>query len=195
MSDVIAAFVGPKKVKGGRNQLADLVEGSRTDGAEERLQFGKREFDRIEVGAIGGQEPDEGSHGFDRRTDGGLFMRGQIIEHDHVAALQRGHEDLFDIGQKTLVVDRPIEDGRRADPVDAQGRDHRRRLPMTARRVIVEARAARTPPVATQQVGRDATLVEEYVVTGVVQRLRVPPPAAPRRHVSASLFVGVYRFF
>jgi hypothetical protein len=182
-------------VEGGRHQFADLVEGPRTDGAEERLQFGKRELDRIEVGTIGRQEPDEGSHGFDRRPDSGLFMRGQIIEHDHVAALERGHEDLFDIGQKTLVVDGPIEDGRCADPIDAQGRDHRRRLPMTARRVIVEAHAARTPTVTTQQVGRNPTLVEEDVLTGVVQRLRVPPPTALRRHVSTSLFVGVYGFF
>lgn len=152
MSDVVAAFGGQKEVEGDRHQVADLVECFRADGAEERLQFGKRELDRVEVGAIGRQESDAGADGFDRGPDGGLFMRCQIVEHDHVAASERRHEDLFDIGQKRLVVDGPIEDGGRAETVDAQGRNHRRRLPMTAGRVIVEARAARTPTVATQEV-------------------------------------------
>jgi hypothetical protein len=195
VSDVVAAFAGQEQVEGDRDEGADLVERARPDGAEKRLQFGKRELDRVEVGTIGRQEPDAGADRFDRRPDSGLFMRGQIIEHDDVAAAECGHEDLFDIGEKRLVVDGPIKDGRRAEPVDAQGRDHCRRLPMTAGRVIVEARAARTPTVAPQQVRRHATLVEEHVVPGVVQRLRVAPPPTLRRYVSASLFGGVYGFF
>ena len=66
---------------------------------------------------------------------------------------------------------------------------------MTARRVVVQARAARTPPVAAQQVGRHAALVQKHILTGIVQRQPVPPLPPLRRDVSAPLFVGVYGFF
>jgi hypothetical protein len=69
------------------------------------------------------------------------------------------------------------------------------RLPMAVRRVIAQAHAARTAPVAPQQVGGDAGFVNENVAARVVQRLRVLPVAAGGRDVRPALFVGVYRFF
>ena len=59
----------------------------------------------------------------------------------------------------------------------------------------MQARAARTPPVAAQQIGGHAALVQKHILAGVVQRQPVPPLPPLRRDVSASLFVGVYRFF
>lgn len=66
---------------------------------------------------------------------------------------------------------------------------------MTAGRVIVEARAPRTAAVASQEIGRDAALVEKHVLPRIVQRLPVPPLPPLPGDVSAPLFVGVYRFF
>jgi hypothetical protein len=59
----------------------------------------------------------------------------------------------------------------------------------------MEACSARTAAIAAQQIGRDATFVDEDVAIGVVRRLPLPPEATLRRDVSAALFVGVYRFF
>ena len=78
----------------------------------------------------------------------GLLVDGEIVEHDHIASPQRGHEDLLDVGAERGVVDRPIEHGRRGQLRGTQGRDHRVRLPMTARRVIPNACAAKTAGVA-----------------------------------------------
>ena len=66
---------------------------------------------------------------------------------------------------------------------------------MTARRVIVQPRAARTTAIAAQEVSRHTALVEEDILCRIVQRLRVAPLPTPRRDVSAPLFVGVHRFF
>ena len=66
---------------------------------------------------------------------------------------------------------------------------------MTARRMVVQARPPRTSPVPTQQIRRDAAFVEEHIVTGIMERLPVAPLPTLRGHISASLFVGVYRFF
>lgn len=53
---------------------------------------------------------------FDRGPDRRLRMHRQVIEHHHIAWSQRGHQDLFDIGQETRRVDGAIEHGGRASP-------------------------------------------------------------------------------
>ena len=66
---------------------------------------------------------------------------------------------------------------------------------MTARGVIAQAHAARTAPVAAQQIGRDAAFIDKDVLPGVVQWQPVAPAAPLSGDVGTSLFVGVYRFF
>jgi len=78
----------------------------------------------------------------------GLLVGGEIIEHDDIALAQRGHEDLLDVGAEGGSVDRPIEDGRRGQLRRTEGRDHRVRLPMAARRVIANAGPAQAAGVA-----------------------------------------------
>jgi hypothetical protein len=66
---------------------------------------------------------------------------------------------------------------------------------MTTWRVIVQAGAARAAAVTAQQVGGDTTFIEEDVLTGVVERLRVAPAPTVSGDVRPALFVGVYGFF
>jgi hypothetical protein len=61
--------------------------------------------------------------------------------------------------------------------------------------VIGEARAARAPTVATQQIGRDAAFIEKDVLPHIVERQLLAPSPPLSRHVGAALFFGVYRFF
>ena len=79
----------------------------------------------------------------------GLLVGGEIVEHDHIASSQRGHEDLLDVGAERGVVDRAIEHGRCRQFRGAERRDHGMCLPMAAGRVIRDARAARAAGVAT----------------------------------------------
>jgi hypothetical protein len=60
--------------------------------------------------------------------------------------------------------------------------------------VVVKPRAARTPTIAAQQVRGHTAFVQKHILAGVVERLRVSPLSALSCHVSAALFVGVYRF-
>jgi hypothetical protein len=66
---------------------------------------------------------------------------------------------------------------------------------MPVGRVITEAEPAGTPAIAAQQIGRDARLIDEDVAPRVVQTQGVLPLAPDRGDISASLFVGEYRFF
>ena len=149
MPGVIGAFVGREKVERESHQAADLVVGSRTSGAQERFQFGKRQLDRIEVGTVGRQKAKPRADLLDRRTDLGLPMDGQVVEHDHIAGAERGDQHLLDVREETRTVDRAIEHRWRAKPIKTQRGDDRVRLPMTAGRVIPESGAARAPAIAT----------------------------------------------
>ena len=102
---------------------------------------------------------------------------------------------MVDVGAKALRVDRTIEDRRGRDAVRPQTGHDRVGLPMTARSVIREARAARTAAVAPQQIGGDATLIDKDVPPDVAQRQPGAPAAALSGDVGPPLFVGVYGFF
>ena len=148
MPDVVRAFIGRKEPERRDQQLADVVERPRTRRAEERLQFGEREFDRIEVGTVGRQESQARTGLLNRRAYLGLFVGGEIVEHDDIARTQRGHQDLLDVGAEGVIVDRPIEHRGRGQLRGAERGNHRVRLPVAARRVIPNARPAKAPCVA-----------------------------------------------
>jgi hypothetical protein len=195
MPHEIVALGGREALERGGDQRTHVIEGSGSRGAEERLQLRKREFNRIEVGTVRWQKPELRAGRFDGCAHGRVFVRGEIVQDDHIARLQRWRQDLLDIRGERGAVDRAVEDGRRAEPIPPERGDHGVRLPMTARRVIAESGAHGTAAVPPQEVGRHATFVEEDVVADVPQRLPGPPLAARRRDIRPALFVGVYRFF
>ncbi len=122
-------------------------------------------------------------------------MGGEIVEYDDVAGSQCGHEHLLDVGEERGIVERAIEDGGRREAVDAQASHHRVRLPVAARRVVMQPCAAGAAPVAAQQVGGDPRFVDEDIGPRIVQGLGVPPASTGGDDVRPALFVGVYRFF
>ena len=67
---------------------------------------------------------------------------------ESVATRQRGHQDLLDLGAERGVIARSIEHGRGRQLREAERRDHRVRLPVTAGRVIRDARPTKTSGVA-----------------------------------------------
>jgi hypothetical protein len=61
--------------------------------------------------------------------------------------------------------------------------------------VIPDAHASRAARVATNQIRRDAGLIDKQVLSRVVQGLRFVPLASRGRDIRPTLFVGVHRFF
>jgi hypothetical protein len=168
--DVVSALSNREELERVANERCDTIEGSGSCRSEERLELGERLFDRVEVGAIGRQKSDLRTDGFNRGADLRLFVHHEVIEDDDIAGSERRRQDLVDVGEKADMVDRAIEDCWGADPVDRQRGDHRRRLPVTTRSMVVQPGPPRTAPVAAQQIGGDAALVQKDVLAGVVQR-------------------------
>ena len=75
----------------------------------------------------------------------------------------------------------PVEHGRCVEPLKAERGDHRVRLPVTAGRVIPESCPTRTPAVATEEIGRDATFIEKDVVNRAAAATRAIGDAQPPR--------------
>jgi len=195
MSHVIATFGRCEEAERDGDEVADLIEGAWPRGTQERFQFGEGEFNRIEVRAVGRQKPELGTRRLDRLTHLRLFVSGEVVEDDHVAAPQGRRKDLFDVREKRRVIDRPIEHRRRPQPLESQRRDNRVHLPMAAWGVIAKARATRTPTIAADQIRRDAAFVEKDVLSDIAERQPRPPSAPFSDDVRPSLFVGVYGFF
>lgn len=195
MLDEVEAFAWSKELQGDRDALNDLVEAPRACGAEKRFQLGECLLDRIEIRTVGRQKPEARADAFDRGPHLRLLVHGQVVEDDDIAGAERRDEDLLDVGEKRGIVDRAVEDRGRSQPIDAEPRDNRVGLPVAARRVIAQAYAPRTPPVAAQQIRGDARFIDENVRARIVQGLGVLPPAAIGGDVRPSLLVGVYRFF
>jgi len=125
-----------------------VLERARPRGAEERLQFGEGQLDRIEVGTVGREKSQERPGLFNRLAHRGLLVGSEIVEHDDIPWAQRRHQDLLDVGAEGVVVDRSIEHGRRGQLRGAERCDHRMRLPVTARCVIPNARSAKAAGIA-----------------------------------------------
>jgi hypothetical protein len=195
VSDVVPTLGRREKRERGSRERSDVVEAARSRGTQERFQFRERHLDRIEVGTVGRQKSDLRAGSFDGRAHVWLFVDGEIVEYNDIASPKCRGQHLLHVGKKTVVVDGPIEHGRRRDPVGPQRGDNRVRLPMTAGCVIAYAHAATTAAVAAQQIGRDAAFIEKDVLPGIAQRQPVAPAAPLSDDVRAPLFVGVYRFF
>lgn len=195
MPDIVRALVGRKELQGGGQQVAHVVERARTRRAEERLQFREGQFDRIEVRTIGREKSQERTGLLNRGAHLRLFMGGEIVEHDDIARPQHGHQDLLDIGAERVLVDRTIEHGRRGQLCGAERSDHGVRFPVAARRVIPDARAAKTPGVAAQQIRGHARFINEDVLARIAEGQRLAPLPPAGCDIRATLFVGVYGFF
>jgi len=195
MPDVIPTFGRCEERECGRDQRRDVIEGAWPRRTEKRFQLGKCLFNRIEVGTIRRQKTKRGARRPDRGVHLGLPVYREVIQDDDIAASQGRHEDLLDVGEKTRVVDGPIEDGGCGEPLGPQRRDHGVGFPVAIGGVIVQAMAAQTPAVPTQEIGRHPTLVDEDPLAHVAERQPRAPLSALSGDVGAPLFVGVYRFF
>lgn len=195
MPDVIPTFGRCEECECGRHQRRDVFEGAWPRRTEKRFQLGKRLFNRIEVGTIRRQKPKRGARRPNRGEHLGLAVHREVIQDDHIAAVQGRHEDLLDVGEKTRVIDRPIEDSGRGEPLGPQRRHHGVGFPVAIGGVIVQAMAAQTPAIPPQEIGRHPTLVDEDPLAHVAQRQPRAPLPALSGDVRAPLFVGVYRFF
>ena len=85
MPDEIAAFGDREQRERGGHHGAHVVERPWARGPQEGFQFGKGEFDRIEVGTVRREKAEVGANSLERGADRGVFVHREIVEDHDIA--------------------------------------------------------------------------------------------------------------
>jgi len=141
--------------------VADGLECSRGGLSEQMFELSEDLLDGVEVRGVFRQEEELGAGRTDELAHGFAFVAAEIVENDYIAWFQRRDENLFDIEQERLAVDRTIDDPRRIDPVVTQGGKEGHRLPMAIRGLGLEPFSAQTPAAQRRHVRLDPSLIDE----------------------------------
>src|SRR5678810_226604 len=135
MTDVVGAFFRGEKVEGVADEVPEGIDSSGLSLPQQLFEFGEGHLDRIEIRAVGRQEQEARAGVGDEALRLFVLMARQVVEDHRVTLAQNGDEDLRDIGEETLGVDRPLEhEGRNQSPA-GEASKKRRCLPMPVRRM------------------------------------------------------------
>lgn len=194
MTDVVAAFFGGEEAEGAADKVPESVDGSGLSLPQQFFEFGESHLDRIEIGAVGRQEQQARAGTGDEARRFVVLMARQVVEDHRVAFAQNGDENLLDIGEEALGVDRSVEHKGGNQPLAGEASKKRRRLPMTIWGIADGACADVGPGVATRHRGRRPGLVEENQPAAEA-RLSTSPRFPALSDVGTMLFAGVHGFF
>jgi len=194
MTDIVGAFVGGEEVQGAADEVPEGVDGSGLGLPQQFFEFCEDHLDRIEIGAIGRQKQQARAGRSDEARRLFVLMARQVVSDHCVVLAQHGDEDLLDIGNETLGVDRSIEHKGRNQPLAGKARQKRGRLPMTVRRMAEGSCTDVGPGVTTGHRSGRPSLVEENQPAAEAF-LRLPPRFSALSDVGAILLAGVHGFF
>ena len=162
---------------------------------DQGLELREGHFDGVQIWAVGRQIEDLRPLLGDGLADPGNLVGREIVEHDDIAALQGGCEDMADIGAKGGSIHRAVEHPGCCHAGQPQPGNERHRLPMAERRAVVAAFAHRGPAVEPSHLRVDACLIQKDQALRIDERLRRPPQLAPCGDVGSILFAGAQGFF
>lgn len=163
-----------------------------------RLEFGKRHLDRVQVRAVWREEEEPRPALFEDGFGVLAFVARQVVEDDHVTALERGSQLSFNIGFKDFSVHGTVNDPRSGQAVMPQGGDKGLRSPVTKGRFHLQSLPAARPPPQPCHLGRGPGFVDEdepfraFLHPGLAVRL---PHAPGTNNVSAIGFARQQSFF
>ncbi len=195
MAEIVGAFLGAEGVEEGADAGPQILDCSLGGLAQQRLEFGEEQLDRVEVGGVGRQVAQGGAGRFDRLAHAGHFVRLEIVHDDEVAFGQGRDQALADIGQEDCAIHRVIDDKGRGDLAAAQSGDKGGDLPVAVRHPANEPRAAPRATTGSGHISAGAGLVDEHQVGGIKGGLIVPPALARLGDVGTFLLAGVQNFF
>ena len=163
--------------------------------SEQRLEFGEGLLDGIEVGAVGRQINQFGSHALDRLPDPGHLVAGQVIHDDGIACAESRGEDLFDIGAEGGAGHGAIEDIGGGDAGGPQSGDERGCFPMAVRNRSHQAQTSGAPAEVPGHVGRCRRFINEDKALRIECGLAADEGVTSLGDIRTLLLGGVQTFF
>ena len=122
-------------------------------------------------------------------------MTAEVVDDDDVARLERRNQDLLDVGQETLAVDRTIDHTRRVDAIMTEGGQEGQRPPAAMRGLGDEPLAPSRTAVGARHIGLGPGFVDEDQAGRIKPSLVLSPLRPPPSDVGTILLAGVQAFF
>ena len=122
-------------------------------------------------------------------------MRAEIVHDDNVTWLQRRDEDLDDVGEEALAIDRAVEQARGREPVVSKRREERQGPPPGMGHAIDNTATAPAPTSERRHVRLRPGLVDEDETRRINRRLTLLPALAMPRDVGPFLLARQHAFF
>lgn len=179
--------------------LSDGVEqgwlGTGFGAAQVLFDFGPHHLDGVEVRAVSRKEEKLGSALFDEMTSCLVAVGSKVVADDDVTRTQSRAEDSVDVFAEDKGVGSSFDHHALDLPVEANGPQHGRGVPLPARRMIVKSLALSGSSSQPCHVGLGARFIQEDETLGWPFLLLLLPESAFFAQVSAILFAGPQRFF
>lgn len=163
--------------------------------SKQGFELGEDLFDRVEVRAVGREEEELGACGSNSGANGPAFVASQVVDDDDVAWPERRDQDLLDIGEEGLAVDRPVEDAGCLDAIATKCCQEGQRAPSTLRYLGHQLVSTRRPAAHPGHVGLCPSLVDEDQSVRIEPVLISPPAFTPTRDLRTILLGCEQCFF
>ena len=163
--------------------------------AQERFEFCKDLFDRIEVGRVRRQISQSGARRFDRLAHAWNLVRRQVVHDDDIIDAQCRRQHLLDIGDERCSIHRAIKNEGRGQRIDPEAGDESGRFPMAVRNFPKTSLPAWRATIAPRHVRACPGFIEEYEACCIEVRLLGLPFASRLGDVRTVLLGRVHGFF
>lgn len=195
MLEIISALGFRELVQDSTAEFPELVDGPFCSVAEQLLQLGKGQLDRIEIGGVGWQVAQLGTGGFNGFADPLDLVTREIVHHHDIARFQRGNQMLLDPGAKQNPIDGPLDGEWSDESFGPQPTEERGGFPAATRSLFHQPRPQTRAAVSPGHVGFGPRFIDEYDFGGINLILRSAPLSPLLGDIRTILFLGNQRLF
>ena len=160
-----------------------------------RFEFGERQFNGVEIGAVRRQVADANPASRKQLADVLDFVGGEVVEDERVARPQLGAKHLLQVSRENLGIDGPCDQKGSFDAFMAQGRNEGGALPVAVRDGADTTLAHQATTMMAGHLGVQAGFVNKHQLANIPTRLLPAPKPPGDFNVRPILLGGARRFF
>src|SRR5262249_42994139 len=195
MPEVVARFAGTHSASECTDSPAQSRNCSLPRFAQTCLEFAEWHLDWIQVRRVLRQITKRCTPRFNRLANTNGLVRGKIVDHDDVVALESGSQTLFNIGQEPLAVHCTVKRARRPHASSTQSSHKRDGFPVPLRHPADQALTAPATTAQTRHLCIGGRLGNEYQPSRIKHALFSHPSASCPGHVGTFLLRCAQAFF
>ena len=180
--------------RAGQGQM-EIIQSAGGCLAQMRFEFGKSQFNGIEIGAVRRQVADANPASRKQLADDLDFMGGEVVEDERVARTQLGTKHLLKVSRENLGIDGTFDQKRSFDAFMAQGRNEGGALPVAVRDGADTTLAHRAATMVAGHLGVQAGFINKHQLADIPAGLLLSPMPPGGFNVRPILLGGARRFF